>query len=196
MSSPPTSADPPLDDSARARLERRGAVAEYATIAWNVMEVFVTIGHGLPRIVGHGEWQHDGGDHRRQGRIGAEDEDAGRSEDRVGDQPDHGRVYTGDRGKPCQLGGRHPLRDQQSADDQPGDDVGPQPGPLVAAQLGHAGQPAQRTHARTALRTHICHGVRGIRSTTAAGYTARLVIEIPCDLCPVDRSINRWLRFR
>lgn len=47
MSSPPTSAEPPLDGATRAKLERRGELAEYATIVWNVMEMFVTIGLGI-----------------------------------------------------------------------------------------------------------------------------------------------------
>jgi len=43
----PTSADPPLDAATRTRLEQGAARAEFATIGWNVMEMFITIGLGI-----------------------------------------------------------------------------------------------------------------------------------------------------
>jgi len=47
MSVHPTSADPALDAATRTRLEQGAARAEFATIGWNVMEMFATIGLGI-----------------------------------------------------------------------------------------------------------------------------------------------------
>ena len=50
-------------------------------------------------------------------------QDAGRAEDRVGEQAQDGGVQPGDRGQPGQLRVGHALGNQQRRQDDPGDDV-------------------------------------------------------------------------
>ena len=80
-------------------------------------------------------------DQRRQSGIGAEDQDARRAEDRVGEQRHDGRIEAGHRGQPGELGVGHALRDEEGRDREAGDEVAAQVGATVPAKCGQPRQP-------------------------------------------------------
>ena len=67
-------------------------------------------------------------DHRPEGRVGAEHEDARRAEDGIPRQAEDRRVQAGDRRQAGELGIRHALRNEQCDEDEPCDEILPQPG--------------------------------------------------------------------
>ena len=91
--------------------------------------------------VGADEREDRGGDHRPERRVRAEHEDPRRAEDRVAEQAQDRRVEAGDRRQPGELGVRHPLRDEQRRQDEPGDDVVRKPADPVGAE--HPQTPAR-----------------------------------------------------
>ncbi len=104
-------------------------------------------GHRFRRVpVGAHERQDCRRDQRPERGVGAEHEDAGRSERRVRDECDNGRVQAGRRRKTRELGVGHPLRDEQCGEHQPRDEIGPEPrspsnsapGPVDCAAEPHA----------------------------------------------------------
>ena len=86
--------------------------------------------------------QHDGEDHGRERRVRAQDEDAARTEQRIGEQRHDGRVEAVDARHAGCLGIRDADRHEHGRHDEAGDDVVPQPGRLVPAQRRQPGKPA------------------------------------------------------
>ena len=92
---------------------------------------------------------HDRGeDQRRQGRVRAQHEDAGRAEQRVDEERHDRRVQPVDRLEPGRFRVAHAGGHEEGGEHDAGDDVLAQPRPLVRAQDADAGthrcQPRRR----------------------------------------------------
>ena len=93
--------------------------------------------------------QHGRGDERGDGGVGPEHEDPGRTEDRVGQQRDDGRVQTRHRRQTGELGVRHPLREQERGQRDAGNEVTAQPSPLIRPRQAEPGRSGSRTRRHT-----------------------------------------------
>ena len=99
-----------------------------------------------PGIAAGDEQRRDRGqDQRRDRRVGAEHQHARGPEQRVADQAGDRRVQARHRRQPGQLGVGHALRDQDRRQHDAGDEVRPQPRPVVRAGDPHARHPALET---------------------------------------------------
>ena len=86
---------------------------------------------GSMHVATRQQWHEGGEDHGRDRRIRTEDEDPGRSEDRIADEAPNGRVQTGHGREPGQLRVGQPLRHQDGGKHDACDDVRPRPSPVV-----------------------------------------------------------------
>ena len=100
-----------------------------------------------------------GRDHRTEGGVRAEHQDPRGSEDRVADQAEDACVQPGDGRKSRQLRVRHPLRDQQSREDEARHQVLPQPAPTIGPEHADAGH--DRRHQRVLARGRSGRGALG-----------------------------------
>ena len=107
--------------------------------------------HRLRRVAASAEEREDRRrDERTERRVRPEHEDPRRTEDRVCEQRGHGRVETGHRREPGELGVRHALGDEQRDQSKTGDHVVARPSALVVADELHAWDGAESAPA------HIC----------------------------------------
>ena len=112
--------------------------------------------------VGRDKGQDRRGDHGPERRVRPQDQDAGRAEDRVGEQAEDAGVQPGDRGQSGQLGIGHALRNEQRRQDDPGDDVLAEPVLLVRRDdVEPRHRLAQPALAPLAGLRHICTLPRG-----------------------------------
>ena len=93
--------------------------------------------HRSRRIAG-GQREHRCGDDRCQRGVGAEDEDARGSDERVHDQRDDGGVEPGLGGEAGDLGVPQPGWHEERREHDAGDQITLQPAPFVAASHRHA----------------------------------------------------------
>ena len=92
--------------------------------------------------VAAGQRQHDGEDDRRQRGVRSQHQDPAGAEQRVGEQRNDGRVETVDAGHARRHGVGDADGHQHRRQHQPGHDVVPQPGDLVARSVLKPRQPA------------------------------------------------------
>ena len=89
---------------------------------------------------GCGQGGHGNGRHQRGARLGTDGELTRGAQERVQRQRPDDCPQTGDGRQPGHFGVRHHLGDEVRGDGYPGEQVTPQPGPLVVPRLPHAGQ--------------------------------------------------------
>ncbi len=100
--------------------------------------------------VGQQERGEGRGDHGPEGRIGTQDQDAGRAEHGVPEQTQDGRVQTRDRGQSRELRVRHALRHEQRRQDQARDEVLRQPRAVIGAERLEAWNDGRDRHSSSA----------------------------------------------
>ena len=96
--------------------------------------------------------QDDRQDHGRERGIRSEDQDAARAEKGIGQERNDRGIESVDPWQPGRLGIRDADRHEHRRQDEAGDDVVSQPGPLVMAKRAQPGNPAHPGGVRLCTR--------------------------------------------
>ncbi len=130
-----------------------------------------------------GEQRHDRGeDQRRDRRVRTQNEHARRTEQRVADEAGDRGVQAGHRRQPGELGVGHALGNEDGGEDEPRDEVGPEPFPPVGRQHPHDGYGLHRSI--VSGRPGALHGASPSHSERPPRDRVERIVQVPGATAP------------